>query len=267
MRQWRFIDHPPAGGAYNMGVDEAILTREGELPALRFYTWTLPCLSLGYGQRAADVDFNRLTALGWDVVRRPTGGRAILHTDELTYSLTLPLDHPIAAGGVIESYRRISRALMLGLARLGAATQSHRRSEQPGRAAAVCFETPSHYEITVGGRKLIGSAQVRRGSRLLQHGSLPLCGDISRICDALAYPDEAARLAAKSHVQTRAITLNDALGGRTITWRDAADALADGFREAFDVELVPADLTSAERDAAARLANEVYTNSTWTFRR
>src|SRR5690606_23158977 len=103
-----------------------------------------------------------LAALGWDVVRRPTGGRAILHTDELTYSLSLPETHPIAAGGIVESYRRISTALMRALAVLGAPVSADRRDQKPASPGPVCFEVPSHYEITFGERKLIGSAQTRR---------------------------------------------------------------------------------------------------------
>jgi lipoate-protein ligase A len=102
MRQWRLIyDFQGAGasvvGAHNMAVDDAILTSvsgRDSLPTLRLYGWALPCLSLGYGQRAREADVARLAERGWEIVRRPTGGRAILHTDELTYSLALPIDDP-----------------------------------------------------------------------------------------------------------------------------------------------------------------------------
>nr|MCU0476915.1 hypothetical protein [Anaerolineae bacterium] len=116
----------------------------------------------GFSQSHADADLVRLAAHGWGWVRRPTGGKAILHTDELTYSLSLPADHPLAAQSIVESYREISRALMHALTVLGAATHSERRpADSPKASGAVCFEVPSHYEITVEGRKLVGSAQVR----------------------------------------------------------------------------------------------------------
>src|SRR6185295_13063235 len=106
-------------------------------------------------------------------------------------------------------------------------------AEHGGSNGAVCFETPSHYEITVEGRKLIGSAQVRRKDHnggVLQHGTLPLHGDIARICDGLVYPSADERESAKTQVRDRALTLEDALGFR-VTWEDAAAAVVQGFRE------------------------------------
>ena len=268
MRQWRLIDDCPAVGAYNMALDEAILdavsSRRVE-PTLRLYAWNPPCLSLGYGQKSSDLDFARAESLGWDVVRRPTGGRAILHTDELTYSLTLPADDDLASGTVVDSYRRISAALVSGLSNLGLASQADRRAER-SVSGAVCFETPSHYEITVEGRKLVGSAQLRRHAGILQHGSLPLSGDLSRICDALVYPDDPSRASAKSHVHARAITLSEALN-RPISWRILADALILGFSEAFAVTFAPESLTAAEHARATHLSAEIYNNPDWTRRR
>lgn len=282
MRQWRLIYDLPTAGRYNMAIDEAILLAVGAgrtLPTLRLYAWEPPCLSLGYGQKASDVDFARASALGWDVVRRPTGGRAILHTDELTYSVTLPAGDPIAAGDVVESYRRLSRALVAGLEKLGVSPQADRRAERAGGGGAVCFETPSHYEITVGGRKLIGSAQVRRQEGILQHGSLPLCGDLGRINEALVYPDEAARENAKPQVRARAATLAEAvyaltpdpprrgMEGKEISWRAAADAIVEGFAETFEITFERGGLSDAERAEAERLAVEVYGNEDYTRRR
>jgi lipoate-protein ligase A len=271
MRQWRLIyDRPTVRGAWNMGVDEAILASVGAgeaPPTLRLYGWTPPCLSLGYGQRARDADTARIAVNGWEIVRRPTGGRAILHTDELTYSLSLPPDHPLALEDVVESYRAISWGLIAALERLGAVVQAEKADKASMQIGAVCFETPSHYEITVNGRKLVGSAQVRRTYGVLQHGTLPLMGDIARICDALAYPDEAQREAAKDAVRARAVTLETALGGRTITWDEAAEAVAAGFQDVFEIDLIEGNLSDTERENAAKFVAERYANNDWTFRR
>ena len=140
MRPWRLIYDTPLDGARNMAIDEAILesvSAEKVLPTLRFYAWSPPCLSLGYGQSVRDVDFKRIADAGWQVVRRPTGGRAILHMDELTYSVAIPANHPIAAGSIMESYRRISRALLTGLRELGLQPQADRRTQREETGGAV----------------------------------------------------------------------------------------------------------------------------------
>lgn len=269
MDQWRIIYDPPTDGARNMAIDEAILTAVAAgaaPPTLRFYQWKPACLSLGCGQRAREADAERLRERGWDIVRRPTGGRAILHRHELTYSLALPLDHPIAAGGIVESYRRISAVFIAALRTLGVEPHADRVS---GDAALtpVCFETPSHYEITVGGKKLIGSAQMRRKGGILQHGSLPLAGDIADICDALVYPDQAARETSKRDVRAHAATLIDVMG---VCCPPTKTVIAARLCEAFGVRLEKRtwhDLTADERAHVERLTRDVYANPAWTFRR
>jgi lipoate-protein ligase A len=268
-RQWRLIYDCPSAGARNMAADVALLESVGaglSVPVLRLYAWSPPCLSLGYGQRVSDADRGRLTALGWGIVRRPTGGRAILHTDELTYSVALPADHPLAAGSVVESYRRLSAALMAALDRLGAAPRAEpKQTDDTHPEGPVCFEVPSHYEITIGGRKLVGSAQVRRSGGLLQHGSLPLTGDLARICDGLAYDSEAEREASRQMVHQRALTLAEALG-QAVSWDAAAQTVCAGFEQALLVALQPSEYTAAERARAQALEAE-YADEVWTARR
>jgi lipoate-protein ligase A len=255
-----------------MAVDEAILL--SGIPTLRLYRWQPMCLSLGYGQRSRDADRARLAGQGWDLVRRPTGGRAILHGDdhdELTYSLSLPPDDPLVKLSIIESYRSISAALVAALESLGAQPHAERADSdlQAGAESPispVCFETPSHYEITVAERKLIGSAQVRRKNGVLQHGALPLSGDLTRICDVLSYPNEDARQAAKSDVRAHAITLEAALG-RRVDWQTVAHALATGFASILGADFTVGSLTPSEAANAARLTTEVYGSDDWTLRR
>jgi len=130
----------------------------------------------------------------------------------------------------------------------------------------VCFEVPSKYEITVSGKKLIGSAQMRRHGGVLQHGSLPLFGDIARICDVLAYESESARETAKISVRERAATLESA-GLVGINWETAAAAIAEGMAKALDIELVEGQLSSDELAAADKLCREVYSSDEWMNKR
>jgi lipoate-protein ligase A len=266
---WRLIIDSPAHGAWNMAVDEAILESTGRAespPTLRLYDWQPACLSLGYAQPFADADVVRLQERGWELVRRPTGGRAILHVDELTYSVVAPASEALVAGSLLESYNRLAAALLRGVRLLGldaqmkAAPGADRHSQNP-----VCFEVPSAYEITVDGRKLIGSAQARRRVGVLQHGSLPLCGALERITDALTYPDDQDRQQAAGRLQARAASVQSVLQ-RAVSWNDAAAAIVRGFEEALDLRFERALLTESENRRAHALVREKYGNSEWTQR-
>lgn len=268
---WRLLITPDCDGAYNMALDQAILEHVGvgnSPPTLRFFSWQPACLSLGQAQPAADADLDRIRANGWTIVRRPTGGRAILHTDEITYSVALPAGHPIVQGDIVTSYRRLSAALQRALMNLGLQARADKRLEKipEGAKGPVCFEVPSDYEITANGHKLVGSAQVRKYGGVLQHGSLPLWGDISRICDALAFPDDATREQVRARVHQRATTL-EAVLGRAVTWEEAADALREAFRTTFDLTLSePQPPTPSEAARAAELVETVYGAEGWTYR-
>ncbi len=261
-----------------MAVDEAILESIGRgdsPPTLRLYAWHPPCLSLGYAQPFTDVDQAAIEAHAWDVVRRPTGGRAILHTDELTYCVAGPQSEPRLAGGVLESYRILAQALLRALHLLGISARALQKpagegsdggGEPPERELnPVCFEVPSNYEITVGGKKLIGSAQARRKEGVLQHGSLPLCGDLARVVQALSFPDEAARRQAALRLLERATTAEACLGA-SLSWQAAAQAFVSAFQETLNLELKLEPLTPRELARAESLVHEKYAHPQWTER-
>jgi lipoate-protein ligase A len=268
---WRLIRNEPGEGAWNMAVDEALLesiSLGNSLHVLRLYAWQPPCLSLGYAQSISEVDLERLAKYGWQIVRRPTGGRAILHTDELTYSVTAPFGEPRLEGGVLESYQRISQALMRALSYIGLPVEAHQfnaQNENDQPKGPVCFEVPSNYEITLGGKKLVGSAQARKKEGILQHGTLPLWGDLARITWALAYSDEAERRAAARKLLERATTVQDHLVQK-ITWEQAAQAFVAGFRDKLNLEFVERALSKQELARAADLVREKYGNPQWTKR-
>jgi lipoate-protein ligase A len=252
-----------------MAVDEAIAAHAGRgdvLPTLRFYRWQPACVSLGRHQPLADIDLARCGALGYTIVRRPTGGRAILHTDELTYSVAGPQDHPILAGAVLDSYLRLSQGLLAGLEQLGLrAAKAPPTNRATSDAGPVCFEVPSAYEIVADGRKLVGSAQSRRQGWVLQHGTLPLVGDVTRLVDVVVFSSEAERTSQRRLLAERAATVEDALG-RAISFDQAAAALAAGFNNALDIHLEPGELSPPELDLAATLQREQYANPDWTAR-
>jgi lipoyl(octanoyl) transferase len=195
---------------------------------------------------------------GWHLVRRPTGGRAILHTDELTYSVIASLDEPLVAGSVLDSYRRLSTGLAAALQLLGVLVQAEKEypnTVKTNTGGPVCFDVPSNYEITAGGKKLIGSAQSRRLGGVLQHGSLPLYGDLTRIIHGLSYPDDNARMAAARRLRDRAVTVEMILN-RVPEWREVAEFFVQGFRSIFQLDFIEDKPTEAELRRARELAAE-----------
>lgn len=267
---WRLICSSPAPGAWNMAVDEAILKSVGQsqvAPTLRLYAWNPPCLSLGFAQPVQDVDLPALAGRGWHLVRRPTGGRAILHADELTYSVIAPLNEPRVYGSVLESYSRLAQALLKALEHIGLparADKEYAHSAEVQPAGPVCFEVPSKYEITANGKKIIGSAQARRKDGVLQHGSLPLSGDLTRITQVLSYSDEETRSRAAERLLEHATTIETL--GFSVTWETCAAAFQTAFAETLDLNLHEDSLTSAEKRRAAELVEQKYNHPSWTNR-
>jgi len=273
LAQWRLLLSPLADGPTNMALDEALLLNvaTGEAPpTLRFFRWSPPCLSLGYAQPAGEVDPERLSHFGFDLVRRPTGGRAILHTDELTYSIAAPAGEERVQGGVVESYRHLSAGLRRGLEHLGLEVRADKEYSEREKLTAVaqgpvCFEVPSNYEITAGEKKLVGSAQVRKQGGILQHGTLPLTGDVARICEGLKFDSAAERELARARVHQRATTVAEVLQ-REVSWEEAAAAMARGFAEALNLTLAESTPTSKEIELAGRLREEKYAAVEWNYR-
>jgi lipoyl(octanoyl) transferase len=270
LQQWRLLITPPSQGAWNMAVDEAILEaveQKNVLPTLRLYAWDPPCLSIGYAQPSADIDLPRLFALDWHWVRRPTGGRAILHTDELTYSVIAPFSDPRVSGGVLESYQRLSYALLTALhvLQIPAISQPGKSPVNNQENGAVCFEVPSNYEITVQGKKLIGSAQARRKNVVLQHGTFPLRGDLTRITQVLAFTDESARSDAALRLLSHATTTEGFLG-TSVSWQEAVDAVIFGFQSELNLDFIREPLSPLEISRAEQLLHEKYTHPSWLER-
>ncbi|HXO59465.1 MAG TPA: lipoate--protein ligase family protein [Candidatus Acidoferrum sp.] len=260
---WRLLLDPPASGAWNMAVDEVLLdgvANGSAPPTVRFYEWAPACLSLGYFQAFEVVDVDGCRRLGVDVVRRPTGGRAILHDRELTYSVALPLRLLGDDGGVLPSYHRLSLALERGLTRLGAPVvlAPETAAQTAPDHGPVCFDRPSAHEILLDGRKLVGSAQVRRATAMLQHGSILIEPRIERLLACLRLPDGPA-----GRIED-GVTGLDAVGD--FEPAAIAMALADAFAEEFAANLVPGRLRPDERVAAEAISVSKYQSVAWTER-
>src|SRR5438132_14106576 len=259
---WRLLVDAAAGGAWNMAVDEVLLdgVAAGTTPpTLRFYEWMPPCLSLGYFQPFDVVDVDGCRALGIEVVRRPTGGRAILHDRELTYSVALPASLLGHDGGVLPSYYRLSLALQDGLSGLGVpATLAPESVGSSGQHGPVCFDRPSAHEILLNGRKLVGSAQVRRATAILQHGSILIEPRMERLLACLRIPDGPG-----GRIEDGVAGLHEVGDFEPAT---IAGALAAAFAQQFGVNLVPGRLRPDERRAAEGLAASKFQTVAWTER-
>jgi len=253
-----------------MAVDETLLESVGQkhsLPCLRLYAWEPPCLSIGYAQPCADIDLPRLAELGWDWTRRPTGGRAILHTDELTYSVIAPPGEPRLAGSVLESYQTLASALLSALHSLNIPAVTHplKMSGNAQENGPVCFEVPSNYEIVVSEKKLVGSAQARRKDGVLQHGTLPLWGDLTRIVRGLRFSNERKRGEAGARLLMHATTVETVLGCK-IEWQAAAQAFVEGFQTELNLDFIREQLSSEELVRVDQLVGDKYSNPSWLRR-
>ena len=267
---WRLLNTGVSDGATNMAIDESIMKAVAEgksIPTLRFYGWDPPCVSIGYSQTFDEViDLKRCRDRGYTWVRRPTGGRALLHIDELTYSVIAPQKEVRVAGNILSSYRRLSLGLVEGFKLLhGNVVQADRIDDKDtDEKSAACFDVPSHYEVTAHGRKLVGSAQVRRDGIVLQHGAVPLKGDVSRLVDVLVL-SETERNTLRSKLLERAIALDEVVS-RVVPFDETAKAITQGFEKALHLEFTPGNLSPYELSVAKRLKSR-YSGKEWTQKR
>lgn len=241
MADWRLIQDPPQPGAWNMAVDVAILEayRHGQAPpTLRLYDWAHPTLSIGYAQPLVEIDLARCRQLGVAVVRRPTGGRAVLHgVGDLTYALIaseLEGFPPDLSG----TYRRIAQAIAEALLRLGVSAEL-RPGERTAPGASACFATGTHADLLAGGMKLVGSAQLRRHGGFLQHGALMLTQEPAEILSLLGAKEPPARMT----------NLQRLIGRADREW--VRTELAKGLAQALGVAWVDTPLSACEAAAAA----------------
>ncbi|MCX7975130.1 MAG: lipoate--protein ligase family protein [Candidatus Aminicenantes bacterium] len=259
MKKWRLIiDKEPQIGARNMAIDEYLVNslKEGET-VLRFYTWLKPTASLGYGQKIEKVlDLEACRRLGIDVVRRPTGGKLVLHYKEVTYSVCSS-DCEIFTETLEGSYKKISQALIAGLKFLGVEAELSTSIESAyARSFLPCFAFPARHEIVVNNRKVIGSAQRRWGHRFLQHGSI-----------ALQPHDHWLRQITPIQnldLSLKMISLEEVLG-RPVDPKEVIAPLTEGFRQFFQVDFENKPLSQNELEQILIIEKNRYSHPSWTF--
>ena len=244
---WRLLPSGEAPGASHMALDQALLeeaVQEGFPPTLRFYRWSPPAISIGRFQPLAEVDLAACDREGIDVVRRPTGGKCILHLDDFTYSLVLPARFPLP-NGVAAAYRLICGGILCALRRLGlpAVIQS-RVGDHYRRGTGACFAATTQADLAYAGRKICGSAQVRRRGAVLQHGSILMQDRSELLFRLLSFEGDEQRKRALAGYRERCIPLSEA--GCRCGWEEVAASFRAGFQESFGVKIEPGGLSPRE---------------------
>lgn len=260
---WRFIDTGINDGFMNMAIDEAMLEMhlQGQIPpTIRIYRWSPPALSIGYLQSLEkDVDQNKCLELGIDVVRRLTGGRGVLHGDELTYSVIASGKCGLP-GTILQSYRIINEGLIAAYRILG--LEVNLVSNEKVLSSASCFAGAATADLTCRGRKIAGGAQFRRGDAILQHGSLPIVLDFDLCIAVHKFSTPEIRGRALNTLRKKATDIKTALG-KQIDWQELVHALFAGFQKSLGIKLYKDRLTSAEIELSRKLVKEKYCTTAW----
>jgi len=264
---YRFLNTHVQDAAMNMAIDESVLIHHlnGESPpTLRVFRWSQPSISLGRFQSVEKEIVSELCQQrGVALVRRPTGGRAVYHCDEFTYSIVISKRYGVPPG-VVAAYAYLAKGLLAALAILGvpAELSDERISKHP---SAACFASSTQADLTSGGFKLIGSAQVWKDDALLQQGSLPLDDRATEFFTMVRFPNEAAREVALALYHEKTTPLHTFVPGAS--WDDVADAFRSGFSTALQADFIHGTLSSSEWKLAHQLADEKYSKLEWSKER
>jgi len=264
--EWRILPFERAAAAENMAIDEAVFRKNirGESPpTLRFYGWQSPALSIGYFQDyRKEVDDEACRKFGVEIVRRPTGGKAVLHERELTYAVVAGADTGLFPPDILKTYLVIGRCLAAGLAGVGIRAEMKEDGRRPpdGALPAACFSFPSRYELLVGDRKICGSAQMRSQGAFLQHGSLLTAFDPLRTCEVMLphrrFEKEADRL-------RNAVTSVGEQAGPALDEEGLRRALREGFERTLGIRFREGMLTPGEQALRDELVEKKYGREEW----
>ncbi|MBW2975711.1 lipoate--protein ligase family protein [Candidatus Woesearchaeota archaeon] len=258
--KFRLIDTGYSTPSMNMAIDEALLA--SKLPVIRFYRWKPAGLSIGYFQSIKDFNLKEIKKQKVGLVRRLTGGNAVLHDKELTYSFIISEEH--MPKSIIESYKKISNGLMHGLRNLGLKAVMN-KDVKKSRKSAVCFNDPSWYEILIDKKKIVGSAQKRVDRKLLQHGAVLIDIDVDKYCSLFSNCSKEM----VSRVRERMTSINDELKRKKeffpVSYIEAKEALIKGFEEKLSIDFIEDKLTEQEKERAKKLDKEKYSTQGWNL--
>lgn len=251
--EWRYLRTEDNNAAYNMAIDKAVMVEnsKGKVPpTVRFYTWKPPAISIGYFQSLTDeVDLDLCKKLGVDYVRRITGGGAVFHEKELTYSIVIPESHNNIPKNILDSYARICGAVIKGLKNLGIDS----------------VYVPIN-DIATEGKKISGNAQTRKLNTVLQHGTVLMDVDVEKMFHLLKVPDEKIRDKMISDVKKRVTSINH-ISNKQLSFKKVCEAMKSGFEKEFDVSLVRGHLTSDEIYLAKKYEKETFLSRKWNYKK
>lgn len=267
---WLILDSGSHDAAVNMAIDEALIHwhSKNEIgPTLRFYQWEKPSLSVGHFQNVAKtIDFAGIKKHDCLLVRRLTGGSAVLHDDELTYSIVISESHPKIPSSVNQAYFVLAQGILQGYRNLGIEANFSLPELNNRTRSAVCFETPAIYEMIVDGKKLTGNAQTRKNGVLLQHGSIPFSFDSHMLFDLFHFPSEQVRTRQRERFVDKAISINDIIG-KNHDYETVRDAFHHGFKKALNIETKPFILSKEQWEYIHFLADTKYRSKAWNEER
>lgn len=265
--KWGFIDTGFNSASVNMALDEKLLNwhNRGKIPpTLRFYGWSKPSLSVGHFQNAEKaIHFSNIQKHGCEFVRRLTGGSAVLHDDELTYSIVISEDKDYIPTSIQAAYYVLSKGVLAGYKQLGIEADYATPEKQTERTD-VCFEKPAFYEMLVDGKKISGNAQTRQQGVLLQHGSIPMSINKDMLFDLFKFPTESIRETKRNAFPKKATTINE-ITKKQHTYDDLKEAFQKGFQTELDIEVTPLKLSDSQWSEVLELAKSKYSQEEWNL--
>ncbi len=266
MEKMRLIWDEKKPASINMACDETLflgLIRGVSEPTIRLYTWEKPTVSIGYFQKAKDINISLLKEKGGDFVRRPTGGRAVLHWKELTFCLTIP----DGGGSLWDVFKKIHQAIGMGLNLAGVPAKVLEEEEGfkiPTERTAACFASPSKYELTINGKKAVGTAQRRIRNTLLVHGSIPIKSTYQFLFDVLNFPSQRVKERAYKNALSKMTSIYDETG-LDFTPKSLASYIVEGIEKIWHINVEEGKYTSWETENIHKLSKNKYSHPNWLY--